>query len=467
MDWKPSFSDFLEAKKEWVTSLNYLIGLDIGTSSIKGVLIQEDGKNRFTAKEPFVYTRTEEGGVEISASDYEAACFALLRKFSEQLPADGKLCGICAASASGNLLLLDQKGNPSTPIFNWQDGRVTDECQKILGDFDANQIYERVGWPYDGHTFPLALLCWVKVHQPQLLAECSKVCMSTEYLYYRLTGCWGISGSTGSPFYLIDQKNGCYIPEFLDRFGLTEAQLPPIGKTGDVVGTITPEASALTGLPVGTPVMLGTFDHPSAARGAGVLEEGQMLLSCGTSWVCFFPVRNRETSIANQMITDPFLSPDGCYAGMVSVASLSERIEFYIRRYIASGSDMFSVFASEAAKSQLGAGGLVLDLLSEPDDSQVLKFEKCHIARAIMESTVRLLQKKLDALRSGGIYASSAVMVGGPSENPVWSEVFSQMTGITLRTEHGSYAGSLGAAMVAGISAGLYSDETAAAAALK
>lgn len=343
-------------------ALNYIIGLDIGTSSVKGVLVAEDGTEKTTGKAEFVYTYREDGGIEIDAEAYLDACFSLLRRLASGPAEHGALRGISAASASGNLLLLDEAGRPSTPIFNWQDSRVGEEARTVLGRIDAGALYGQTGWPFDYKTFPLAMLCWIKCHRPELLEHASKVCMSTEYLVYRLTGRWGVSTSAGSPFYLLDQRTGEYNRELLGLFGIGEEQLPPVGRAGDAVGAVTKEGAARSGLPEGVPVLLGTFDHPSAARGAGVLQEGQMLLSCGTSWVGFFPLRDRQKGIANRMIVDPFLSPEGCWAGMVSIPSISPRIERYIRRYIDDSDGRFRAFAAEAA----GAGRARGDWCSTP-----------------------------------------------------------------------------------------------------
>lgn len=438
--------------------MDYFIGLDIGTSSVKGVLRSSAGEILAAAKEAFVYTSPCPGGVEIEAEEYLASCCRLLRTLSGKLPEGGRLQGICAASASGNLLLLDGEGKPSTPIYNWQDTRVTDETARVLGaDFDGDAHYRKTGWPFIPDSFPLAVLSWLKIHRPQLLAKASKVCMSTEYLFWRLTGKWGISTSAGSPFYLIDQQTGEYLPEILSVFGITEEQLPPVGKAGALLGYVTGEGAALSGVPEGTAVYLGTFDHPSAARAAGILEEGQLLLSCGTSWVCFYPLQKRAQAVEAGMIVDPFLAPNGgCWAGMKSLSSISARIEAYIRRYIANEGNIFDAFAQEAAKSAPGAGGLVLDLYS---DAPVTGYPKHHIARAVMEAVINLLKAQMDGLSCHGIRVGEAVMVGGPSESPLWAEVIAQMTGLKILPGKGAYTGAEGAAILAGIGAGTWKNE--------
>ncbi len=439
--------------------MEYLIGLDIGTSSVKGVLLTTEGEVVHKAHESFLYTERPGNIVELDAAQFLSACLAAVKTLADGANGE-RVRGICASSASGNLLVLDKENNPLTPIINWQDKRVTTEPRQVLGDYDAEEIYKTVGWPFGGSAFPLAQLCYIKKHNPEILENCGTVCMSTEYLYYALCGKWGISGSAGTTFYLIDQVKGTYIPEFLDALGISESQLPPVKKCGEVLGVVTDEIAKSTGIPAGIPVVLGSFDHPSAARGVGVLEEGQMLLSCGTSWVGFFPVNDREKIANAHTLIDPFLSPEGGpWATMSSVASLSARIKLYVNRYIDDSEKAYALLGELAQQSESGAGGLVINPQDDFDDEKILKYEKKYIARAIMEGTVRLLAEKLDALKEKGISADSAVMVGGPSENPVWIGIIEEICKIPVKVIHGAVAGAVGAAVLAGIGSGIYKNE--------
>ena len=438
--------------------MNYLIGLDIGTSSVKGVLLGEDGSVQKTAHKSFIYTKTAEGGVEIDAEAFIQVCFSAIRELAQA--AEGSVKALCASSASGNLVVLDKENRPVTPIFNWQDERVTTEAKDVLDEMDLNAFYRKVGWPFGYKTFPLALLCYVKVHTPEKLENCGRVCMSTEYLYYRLTGKWGISTSAGTPFFLIDQEKGTYIPEILDKLGITEEKLPPIMECGEVLGGVTEAAAAEIALSAGTSVVLGSFDHPSAARGVGVLKEGEMLLSCGTSWVGFLPVNDRNKAADAGLLIDPFLAPKGgAWATMVSVPSVSARIQLYVHRYIDASDKAFNILSELAAKSSSGAGGLQLSLYDDPDDSMTEGYSKEDIARAIMESTVNLLKEKLDGLKPLGISMQTAVMVGGPSADPMWHKLIEEICGVKVKVLHGAHAGAVGAAILAGIGEGIYKNE--------
>lgn len=438
--------------------MNNLIGLDIGTSSVKGILMTEDGKIKKVARGAFEYTKLENGGVEIAADDFISVCFSTIRELADA--ADDTICGICASSASGNLVILDKENKPVTPIYNWQDTRVTDEAREILGEMDLDAFYRQVGWAFDYKMFPLALACYVKKHNPEKIANAGKVCMSTEYLYYKLTGKWGISTSAGTPFYFIDQKTGKYIPELLDKLGITENEMPPVMPCGKSIGNVTENAAKECGLSSNVPVVLGSFDHPSAARGAGIFEEGQMLLSCGTSWVGFFPVKTREKLENAKTLIDPFLSENGgCWAGMVSVPSVSANIWQYVSTYIDDSENAFNMLSEYASKSVAGANGLTLCPTEEPCNEEILKYPKEDIARAIMEGTVKLLKEKLDSLKEVGIKTDSAVMVGGPSEDPMWISLISEMCGMKVEPAFGAHTGAVGAAILAGMGAGIYKDE--------
>ena len=143
--------------------MEYLIGLDIGTSSVKGVLMKADGEVVHTAREGFTYTRLENGGVEIPAEEYLQACFGALKTLAAEAKG-GTIKGVCASSASGNLLLLNKAGEPMIPIISWQDKRVTGEAREFLLDLDRDAFYRCIGWPFGFRAFPLSQLCYMKMY---------------------------------------------------------------------------------------------------------------------------------------------------------------------------------------------------------------------------------------------------------------------------------------------------------------
>lgn len=427
------------------------IGLDIGTSSVKGVLLTETERVLKTVRVPFEYITGTSGKVEIEAEKYFCYCCSALKQLACCVPEDCRVEAVCAGSASGNLLLLDENHIPLTPVINWQDRRTGTETADVLGsDFDRDEYYRSTGWAFDGKTFPLASLCRLKLREPELFDKCAFVCMSTEYLIWRLTGNWGISTSAGTPFYLIDQVSGKYRTDVLNKLGITLNMLPPVVGTGSVLGTVLPEAAVLTELSPETKLIAGAFDHPSAARGTGVVHRGELLLSCGTSWVGLWPVKDRELLIKNGMLTDPFLSENGGpWAGMVSLASVASEIERYIRNFVSDGENAYADFERLSSQSQTGAGGLKIYFDDNDDPEYIRSFPARHVARAVMESVVSRLDEKLKRIAEGGIEAEKAVMVGGPTGCPTWARVIEEITGIKTEIRHGAFAGAIGSAFIA------------------
>jgi xylulokinase len=437
----------------------HLIGLDLGTTALKGILMSSEGI--VVARETVhnEYDRKPDGSVEFDAERfYERVC-GILRRLVAALPDKALLAGVSMASASGNTLLVDRRGDPILPAISWMDTRVTDEMGRVFGKLDEAIVHERVGWSLLA-MFPLAHLSWLRCHRAEQLDRADRVCMTTDHVNFRLTGEWGIDPSTASTFYLQDQlRNRWHRPD-LERLGIPVDKLPPIQASGTLLGSVTEKASRETGLPKGTPVLLGAFDHPCAARGTKVLEPGTMLLSCGTSWVGFYPVEDRGSAIRQGMLVDPFLRPAGPWGAMFSLPSIGERIDGLIRRHIASTPDRYRVFDGLAASASPGAGGLFVDPLREERIPDADLYSRPDIARAIMEGTCHLLKRRMDSLREAGIAADAIALAGGPSETHPWPQILSDVLGMDLTVRNGSCAGAAGAAILAGIGVGLYASES-------
>lgn len=437
--------------------LEYLIGLDLGTSAIKGVLIFADGTVISREKEETEYFAPYNGWTQFDAEKFYLKVAKVIHKLVSVLPEHASIAGISMASASGNTLLVDGRGKSMIPAFSWMDTRVTDEMEQVFGVLKAEEVHELVGWPLL-KMFPLAHLSWLKCHQPGLLENAAHVCISTDYVNYRLTGEWGIDRSTATTFYLQDQTAAKWHAPFLKMLEIPEWKLPSILSSGTILGSITPEAAADTGLPRGTPVILGAFDHPCAAIGAGVLDEGQLLISCGTSWVGFYPFRDRRRIVMQEMLTDPFLHPKGSWGAMFSLPAAANKVDRYIRQYISNGPERYREFDVLAASAGPGAGGLLINPYHEESSAEIRHYGRADIARALMEGMAFCLKMQIEKQESSCIRASSVTMVGGPSETHPWPQIVCDILGLPITTVNGLCAGAVGAAIMAGIGVGLYTD---------
>ncbi len=427
--------------------MEYLLGLDVGTSSVKAVLMSCDGRieNVKTKKHAYYF---ENNMKLMDAELFCENCFSAIKETVGDLDENDRVAAVCVSGAGGNLMLV-KDGKSCSPVYGWQTQFDTDVTEKILSGFTNQDVYETVGW-FKLTSFPLAGLAYLRVTQPELIDKADKICMHIEYFNYLMTGKWGITRSMGTTFFLIDQKKGEYCKEYLDMLGISEDKLLPIVENCTVLGELNAYAAEKTGLKQGTPVVAGTFDHPAAARGAGVSKENEVLVSCGTSWVVFMPFKDRETPASKSMLIDPFMVPKGNWCGMKSLASVSVVIDDLKKKFLGDISDFeFDKLAEEAA---FGCNGLVID----DENADVTGYSKADIARAIMENIARRLGGVFETLK---VNADKIKLVGGITNSAVFCEVIEQVIGKKIEVTNGEHAGAVGSAIMAGVAVGIYRDE--------
>ena len=430
------------------------IGLDLGTSAIKGVLLSKEGKILATASGEYQYQITP-GRKLLDPCSFIDTCFDVINQLADSVVSNDRIAAICPCCASGNLICLDHNFQPLTPIIGWQSTVDEEELAEFYNDEEAAEVYRTVGWPVV-NGFPIAYLPWIHKHKAEIIQNAGMICTSAEYLNFILTGNFGISPSMATPFYLMDQEKGEYNKVLLDRFEIKEVQLPPIYDKGTLIGTVQSALGDRLSLPVGTPVILGSFDHPSCATGAGVYESGEVLLSCGTSWVEFFPIPNRNKGINSGLLVDRFMLDGSPYCVMSSLTSVSEKIDARRQHYL--GEISHREFDELILQSTAGCNGLSFDF-TERDFTSGEGYEKCHIARAIMEGIANLLKQSFIVADKKGLPAEHITMVGGITNAPVCVQVIADTLERDIKVVNSVSAGAVGAAMLAGIGVKAFTNE--------
>lgn len=434
--------------------MNYLIGLDIGTTAIKGVLMTVEGEVKDTFTGGYNYFGETDQKL-MKPDEFLETCFSVIRKLSMEIKKGEQILSICSCCASGNLLLLDEDRNPITPIIGWQTLVSTEDLNAFLTKEEQAGIYSVTGWPV-GRRMPLMYLASIKMHRPDLLDKAEKVVMSAEYLNFALTGKWGISHSMGTPSLLMDQEKGTYNLKLLGKLGIEEEKLPPIYDKGTVLGCVMPEIAEKLGLSSETKIVLGSFDHPSGAMGSGVFEEGEMLLSCGTSWVEFFPVTSREFGISTKGLVDKFMLDGAPYCVMKSITSVSEKIGALRLHYL--GEISHKEYDELIKKAELGCNGLRFNFTDE-DYKIGENYSESDIARAIIEGAALILKENLDTLEKCGLKAKKVTMIGGISNSKDCVRIVSEILERPIKIANGQAAGAIGAALLGGIGIGIYKNE--------
>ncbi len=439
-----------------------LMGLDLGTSAIKGIIMSASGDIVAQEKKATKLLRSKDGNrVEFCAEEQYRIICELIRSMLKNVPDKRSVKAICMAAASGNALLLDKEMKPLTKVASWLDRRAIEDDIDLK--IDPQKVYGSAGWPLNSKWFPLAQFAWQKQKNADVYSQAKRFCMDTDYLLFRLCGKWGMDYSTATTFFLQDQKKLEWNKDLIAELGMPETSLSQLMSSGTVLGSISKKASEQTSLSEDAKVITGSFDHPSAARGAGVLASGDLLLSCGTSWVGFYPIENREKALSQNMLIDPFLSPGGGpWGGMFSLACIGENINEMLKQLIdAPESERHKTFDALAAKAPPGANGLRINPLKDKR-LELMGACKEDACRAIMEGAAFCMREKIEELSSAGIKANNITMAGGPSQSPVWPQILADITGLELKLFNGQNAGAAGAAILAGIGTGIFKNETEA-----
>ncbi len=442
--------------------MNYLIGLDIGTTAIKGVLLTVDGEVKDTFTGGYNYFG-ENNQKFLKPDEFLEVCFSVIKKLAEGIGENERILSICSCCASGNLLLLDEEIKPLTPIIGWQTLIPEEDRNAFFTEEEQASIYPTAGWPL-GCRMPLAYLGAIKLNRPELIEKAEKIVMSAEYLNFALTGKWGIAHSMGTPSLLMDQEKGTYNEKMLEKLGIPEEKLPPIYDKGTVLGNVTAEIAEKLGLSENTKIVLGSFDHPSGAMGSGVFEEGEMLLSCGTSWVEFFPVSSRELAISTKGLVDRFMLNGSPYCVMKSITSVSEKIDALRLHYL--GEITHKEYDELVKKAELGCNGLKFNF--DDKDFEIGKnYSKSDIARAIIEGAALILKENLKNLEKCGLRAEKVTMIGGISNSSDCVKIVAEVLEKPIRVANGQAAGAVGAALLGGIGVGIYKNEKEAFSVIK
>ena len=409
------------------------IGIDLGTSGIKGALCSGTGAVLATVTRATEQDRPRAGEVFFSSDRcYDILCDVL--KVLAKAGTGHPIRAVSLSGATGDTLLLSREGRPLLPTMHWMDTRSAEDTAIDPPGMTEADVYQTSGWPWF-RGFPLAHLAWLKTHQAAAYRQAHRVGMNLTYQYYKLCGAWAIDPSTATTFYLQDQQQKKWHQPYLDWLDLKVEQLPELRPSGTCVGRISAKTADETGLPEGCAVVLGSFDHPSAAWGSGVTQVGQFLLSLGTSWVGFYPVAERALALGQKMLVDPFLSDEnGTWGAMFSLGKAGERLN---ETFLSTYPDMPE---AEARYARI-----------ERDLRQVMNGTGPeNAATRMICDLVETMHKMMGNYSRHGLPVERIVLVGGPSANQAIVDLFKKiMDKPILVAPSSGYSGAVGAAGLA------------------
>jgi len=423
-------------------AMRLLVGLDLGTTAFKGIVADTDGKILASARRERSYGRPQSGWVEETHDHFRASLFSLLRELTSKVTGQGNISSLSCGAANGDTIFMDANDEPIGNIRSWMDGRAGTEVASLLPALDPDEIYRTVGWPWDAR-FPYAQTAWLRRHDPAVFSRVARVATDVDYVCWLLSGQWGIDPSSAASLYFIDQSRQAWRTGYLESVGLTVSALSPLIPGGFPIGSVHTAAASSTGLPQTCMVRPGAFDHACVARGAGILKEGDFLLSCGTSWVGILPVTDRASAIADGLLVDQYLHPEGPYLGLLDMGTVGGDIDRKRReKGLFEGPDPHAFFESSAEGEAPLSGA---------------------VARTLMEDAAFTVLRGIHFLQVRGYRIDRVTIAGGPSGSLVWTRIIASVLNRELVLSAGQYTGAVGAAIIAGVAEGIFRNEAEAA----
>ena len=454
------------------------LGLDVGTSGVKAVLMSPSGDVRASATTPLALTTLHPGWAEQDPLDWWEASVASIRAARSEVP-DATIAAVGISGQMHSSVFLDRGGDVVRPALLWCDGRTTEECREIerrvggearLRDLVSNPALE-------GFTLPKVL--WLRNHEPEAFRLVATVMLAKDYIRYRLTGELATEPSDASATLMYDTARMRWSREILDAMDLNGSLMPEVGGSSEVLGRVNDDGAAASGLPTGTPVVGGGADNACGAAGVGVVAPGEAVASWGTSGTLLAPMSEPRVDPGLRAHTFCHVVPNTWYL-MGVVLSAGGAFAWYrdqLARELAGDPEADHKLDDEAASVSRGAEGVsflpYLQGERTPHRNATargallglsLAHTRAHVTRAVIEGVCFALRDSLEILRSLGFTLNEVLFTGGGARSPLVRRMLAEVFGIPVATVNREEGPAYGAALLAGVGVGAFPDLRAAAA---
>lgn len=424
-----------------------LLGIDIGTTSLKACVFDESGKELASVSKAYTLI-TKNDRVEFPANEY----FRLCKEAYDELSAKVRIDAMAIDTQGETLIFLDEQGQPLMNAIVWLDNRAEKEAKAIEEKFGLKKVYETTGQTEVPAGYPAPKILWLKNNCPELFEKIDKIVLLEDYLLYRLTGKFVAERSLYSSTLYLDIRSGEYWQEMLAFIGIDENKLPVLHESGERVGEYD-----------GVVVCTGALDQIAGFIGSGIVKEGQISEMTGTALaVC--ALSTKIPPYYDGLKIPAFYVSKGKYCLLMWAPTAGMVMEWF-RKNFYNNAD-YGIINEEAETVPFGADGLTVSpnmrgSVMPVNDSALkggvygidLKHTRGHFARAIMESIACLLREYVQCL---GLPVEEIISIGGGAKSKLWLQIKADITGKRVFTLKNKETGCLGTAIFAGYGLGAY-----------
>jgi len=461
--------------------MDTLLAYDLGTGGNKASLYDADGRLLAAEFVPYDTLYPQAGWHEQRPADWwNSVVESTRRLLASNVASPSSIRGLAISGHSLGCVPLDAQGHllrESTPI--WSDKRPVIQAERFLERVDPIAWYRTTGNGFPAAHYTVFKILWYRDQEPEMFRQIDKVIGTKDYINYRLTGRIATDYSYASGCGVYDLQGWQYDTRLLDAAELSGELLPEIVPATEILGNLTPAAAEALGLPAAIPVACGGVDNSCMALGARCFAEGRTYASLGSSmWIAVSSASplledRAKPYVFTHVVPDMFASAVAIFSGGTSLRWVRDNLcRDLVAAAESQGRDPYDLITAAAAQSPTGAnkllfnpslaGGSSLDASPNIRGALLgldLGHTQADVARATLEGIALNLRLVLDELRKLNDVGQEMLVVGGASRSPLWRRILADALNIDIvKSNVGQEAGSLGAAAVAAVASGVWSD---------
>ena len=445
-----------------------LIGLDIGTSAVKGLLIDVEGEVVGRADSSYPVFNPRAGWSEQDPEDWWQGTVEVLRELTGQVVSSAaELAGLSFSGQMHSSVFLDANDEVIRPAILWSDTRTARECQEIEERVGGRKnLVEMTGnRALEGFTAPKVL--WLKNNEPDNYKKVETLLLPKDYIRYRLTGEKAMDLSDAAGTLLFDVEERKWNDELLELLKIDRSMLPPPVESTAVAGNITEKAAEITGLPAGLPVVAGGADNACGAAGSGMVRQGQLMVSIGSSGVVLAPAEDYRPDPEGKLHLFNHSAPNKYYYMGVMLAA--GQALSWCRDNVLPPEWDYSTINEKASSVPPGSENLIFlpylngERTPHADASARGVFfglsalhDRSHMARSVMEGVTFGLRDSLELIEERGVEVDSVRAIGGGARSELWQQIIADIMDKTVELLAVEEGPAYGAALIAGVGVDIF-----------
>ena len=441
----------------------YYIGIDLGTSSVKLLLMDELGviHQQVTREYPLEFPHP--GWSQQAPEDWKDAVLSGLQELTANCD-KRQIAGIGTGGQMHGLVVLDRDDNVIRPAILWNDGRTAaqvDYLNEVIGKQTLSERTANIA--FAGFTAPKIL--WMRENEPENFARIAKIMLPKDYVNYILTGVHCCDYSDASGMLLLDVAHKRWSKEMLDLCGITEAQMPALFESYETVGTLRPEIAQLLGFPENVKVCAGAGDNAAAAVGTGVVGDGGCNISLGTSGTVF--ISSKQFGVDPNNALHAFAHADGGYhlmGCMLSAASCNKWLMDDILRTKDYAGEQAPITDEKLGTNHVYFLPYLMGERSPINDTNArgafigmsMDTSRADMTQAVLEGVAFAIRDSVEVAKSLGIPLTSSMLCGGGAKSPLWRRILANALNMPLTSPASEQGPGMGGAMLAMVACGAY-----------